>query len=101
MCEKTECNRKCLEEFSAAVDEIDNGKLEIEGYERVAWTKLDLNDPKTFPPKWWFLGCINRVVVRLRREESDEAFVMNPIVRQYLTHWRPLPKPPTETEEAK
>lgn len=74
---------------------LEAGTLEIEGYERVQWTRFD---PKTFPPK-------NKDV--LFTDGSGVAFGYmdeNKRVFSWIpepTHWRPLPNPPVETEEAK
>ena len=94
LCEKTECNRKRLDEFSDIIDEIDNGKLEIEDYERVQWTRFDVDNPKTFPPD------IDEYLVRYsfgktgteKWEGENLGFVSSD--RRHITHWLPLPKPP-------
>lgn len=104
LCEKTECNRKRLDEFSAAVDEIDNGTLEIEGYERATWTKLNPNDSKTFPKRYPVLILLNYGGIDICTLFFDGKFQTGTIDSyspNKITHWRPLPKPPTETEEAK
>ena len=99
LCEKTECNRKRLDEFSDIIDEIDNGKLEIEDYERVQWTRFDVDNPKTFPPD------IDEYLVRYsfgktgieKWEGKNLGFVSSD--RRYITHWLPLPKPPQEEKK--
>ena len=72
---------------------------EVDG-ERVQWTKFDPNDPKTFPPCGGFLGYVAGTVVRSGRHpgETDEYFANKFSIKNHLTHWRPLPKPPVETE---
>lgn len=93
LCEKTECNRKRLEEFSDAVNEIDNLKFEIEGYERVQWTRFDPKDESTFPPKGNFLyfdGFGIAIGIHLQCEKKD-GFAH---VYRKMTHWHPLPPPP-------
>ena len=74
--------------------------VEIEGFERVEWVKFDPNDPKTFPPCGEFLGYVAGTVVRAFRHpgETDEYFANKFSIKNHLTHWRPLPKPPPETE---
>ena len=98
LCERTECNRKRLEEFSDAVDEIDNGTLEIEGYERATWTKFDVDNPKTHPEGFekvllsidGIIACGTWKFILVAKWRGAEKI-----------YWRPLPKPPVETEEAK
>ena len=100
ICERTECNRKRLDEFSDIIDEIDNGKLEIEDYERVQWTRFDANDPSTFPPKTdeYIVAIDGRSTSTTRKFSVEYAEFFSP---EKITHWRPLPKPPVETEETK
>lgn len=73
----------------------------------VKWTKFDHNDPKTFPPSGGFLGyftgqCGDKYQdVHFRNDEyMDEEFATR-MVYHKLTHWRPLPNDPVETEETK
>lgn len=88
---------------SKARAELAAGNLEIEGYERVQWTRFDPNDPKTYPPKGWFLGYVAGTIVQLLRhpDETDEYFANKFSIKNHLTHWRPLPNDPVETEETK
>lgn len=75
---------------------LEAGTLEIEGYERVQWTKFDLRDQKTFPPH------DKIVVIALRDGHVGTAFVrwicnwceFAGYSRHDVTHWRPLPQPP-------
>lgn len=80
---------------------LENNALEIEGYERSEWMCFNPNDPKTYPPKGWFLGYVAGTIVQLLRhpEETDEYFANKFSIKNHLTHWRPLPKPPVETEK--
>lgn len=99
-------NDDLYERYEALLNNLEDGTLEIEGYERVEWTRFDPKDPKTFPPKGDFLGYFDHggindfqhVCIR-DDEDTDEAFATQAIF-PHLTHWRPLPPPPTETEEA-
>lgn len=82
---------------------LENGTFEIEGYQRDKWIKLNRNNKKTFPPKGEFLGCFitgYRAICIREDEESDEEFASE---ERYpgLAYWRPLPKPPIETEAEK
>lgn len=101
--ERTEYNRKCLEEFSDAVDEIDDGKFEIEGYERVEWTRFNPKDESTYPPKGKFLAyggfeCEPQgIFFGLSYDNKSTRIAYGKV----LKYWRPLPKPPQETEEGK
>ena len=92
---------------SEARAELEAGNLEIEGYERSDWTRFDPNDPKTFPPCGGFLGyftgqCGDKYQdVHFRNNEyTDEEFATR-MVYHKLTHWRPLPNDPVETEGTK
>ena len=86
-----------------------NNTLEIEGYERVQWTRFDPNDPKTFPPLGEFIGYFidgrykeNGFQFICHREENDtDDLFAEHLIFGPLTHWRPLPKPPVETEGKK
>lgn len=72
--------------------------LEIEGYERANWVKFNPNDEATHPLKtdeylvvldgWAFAQAVIFY-------KSKSAFD----TQENVTHWRPLPKPPVETEE--
>lgn len=84
-----------------ALKALDDGILEIEGYERNDWIKFDWNDkntrPKDFPCLVAFDGGIE-ICIGFRGDFIDifgEAF------DKCITHWHPLPPPPTETEVQK
>ena len=111
LCEKTECNRKRLEEFSDAVEEIDSLKFEIEGYERVQWTKFDPKDPKTFPMRNENVLLYVELDDGGRQMMNARTFIMNKChfldlkgkliseeKMDAITHWRPLPPPPGKEE---
>ena len=87
------------------VEEIESalkaGTLEIEGYERVQWTKFNPNDPKTFPP------CNIKILLTLAGADEDVLCIFQTHRQERqnarglpapFTHWRPLPKPPVESE---
>lgn len=103
-CNKTEYNRKWLEELSDAVDEIDSLKFEVEGFERVQWVKFNPKDPKTFPPKCDFLGYFDHggindfQYVCIRDDEDTDEAIATQAIFPRLKYWRPLPQPPVETE---
>lgn len=72
-----------------------DNELEIEGYERVQWTRFDLDDESTYPPFGHYL-CVSsnggEVDVAYRSDKcTDEIFASLPHDMRY---WRPLPKPP-------
>ena len=109
LCERTECNRKRLEELSDAVDEIDNLKFEVEGFERVQWVKFDPDDPKTFPPKNECLDVFEQhtkhkwravnMFTELYWQRVVEEWSINVNSRGYTIYWRPLPPPPGKEEQ--
>lgn len=97
-CNKTEYNRKCLEEFSDAVNEIDNLKFEIEGYERVEWTRFDPKDEATYPTKGKFIGYGG-----FKGEPEGSFFGYNydnestkSTYAEVLKYWKPAPQPPKQ-----
>ena len=106
--ERTDYNRKTLEELSCAVEEIDAGKFEIEGYERVQWTKLNPNDPKTFPPRDEYIDIFIRSKEHeFRGVNKLTEFWLKRIVERWeqevkhngsVIYWRPLPPPPGKEE---
>lgn len=80
--------------------------LEIEGYERLRWTKFDKNDPSTYPPTGQHFiayghGHMNVMFRYTSVTESNEEFANRYFERYGFTHWRPAPKAPVETEETK
>lgn len=92
---------------SAAVAEaLKDGTLDVEGYERVQWKKFDFYKEDTYPAKLTpilafgfpnpdnslmpeFFVCQLSVMCDFISKESYDAKVIL---------WRPLPKPPIETE---
>ena len=104
LCERTEYNRKCLEEFSDAVNEIDSLKFEIDGYERVQWTRFDPKDESTFPPRDEYIDIFIRSKEHeFRGVNKLTEFWLQRIVERWVkevkysgsvVYWRPLPKPP-------
>lgn len=85
------------EVFDDCAKSLHENTLEIEGYERVQWTKFDPNDPKTYPPG-------GQDVILINRENFSMGYVFRGSVycdKGFMpTHWRPLPKPPkTEVEK--
>ena len=90
------------------IQALENNTLEIEGYTRDEWIEFDQNNRKTFPPMYesvlflvyWKcfdpsmkIGFYNNVEFQDDRGHYIRAF------SKIL--WRPLPKPPVETEEQK
>lgn len=96
-----------MEEIETA---LKAGTLEIEGYvradhfadaDKMVWTRFDPNDPKTFPPETGYY------IVSIVEQDFTETFYFDgrdDTVRDWtgeVTHWRPLPKPPVESEVGK
>lgn len=83
------------------IDEaLEAGTLKIEDYSRDEWIKLDLNDPKTFPPKTnEYIVAIEGHSTSTTRKYSAEYLEF--FAPEKITHWRPLPKPPVESEVCK
>lgn len=97
--------------FAGAQNALQEGTLEIEGYERadhfaddskMGWTKFDPNDPKTFPPEQSvFLAFGNPDI---GEELADQIFICWRLFEwdfssvdggdPEVKYWRPLPKPP-------
>lgn len=77
---------------------LEAGTLEIEGYERATWTRFDVNNPKTFPPKTgeYVVAIEGRSTSTTRKFSTEYSEFFAP---EKITHWRPLPKPPVESEE--
>lgn len=97
---------RCVEIHDAFI----NKTIEIEGYERVEWTRFDPDNPKTFPPKNECLDifeCSKKHEFRAENKLNEfwwqrvvERWVINVNSRGYTIYWRPLPPPPGK-EEAK
>ena len=82
--------------------EADNDALEIEGYERVpAWVRFDPNDPKTFPPESTRVQVFDKESEDILTAKYDYDSNEWSLSWCMITHWRPLPVPPVETEEGK
>lgn len=87
-----------IEKVEEVIEALQNEELEIEGYERANWVKFDPNDEATHPMKtdeylvaldgWAFAQAVIFY-------KSKSAFD----TQENVTHWRPLPKPPVETED--
>lgn len=89
-----------VEKVEEVIEALQNEELEIEGYEQSKWVKFDPNDESTYPQR------LTRVLVCDKNKNVFESFVLiNNGIREFVgnnvTHWRPLPKPPQETEEQK
>lgn len=90
------------EEERAALESLRNGTLEIEGYERSQWRRLDPKNPKTFPEieKHFLAYVFGTMTVMFRHSiETDEKFINRFSIRYGLTHWRPLPPAPGKEED--
>ena len=90
--------RETFDEFVAA---LENDTLEIEGYERVQWTRFNPQDSDTFPPPGDYLCAYkdDEVYPAYRSDKcTDEKFAS---LSHDMEYWRPFPKPPTEIKESK
>lgn len=90
--------------FAEAQNSLQNGTLEIDGYEKSEWIKFDPNNPKTFPPiRQHIIACNHghmNILYRYPNEvETDEQFANRFSVRYGFTHWHPTPKPPIESDK--
>ena len=84
--------QKCVEIHDALLDNA----LEIDGYERVQWTRFDWDNPKTYPAnlgKYLVRYSFGKTGIE-KWEGENLGFVSSD--RRYITHWLPLPKPPQE-----
>ena len=80
---------------------LEAGTLEIEGYEKVEWIKLNPNNPDTFPPRGQYFitygpGHMNVMFRYSEATETNEEFVNRFFGRYGFTHWRTAPKPPQD-----
>lgn len=101
--------------FFKAMCALDAKTLEIEGYVRAdhiadvskkvdEWTKFDPDNPATFPPVGLYLyiekvdeySGLERMRIGFRVHGDDKLFLDTSYFE--IKYWRPLPKPPTETE---
>lgn len=80
-----------FEKVKVVFDSLKNDELEIEGYERSVWTKLDLDNPKTFPPNDTMVlySCQGEVYYGNFTDVSKSS-----LFEVGTTFWRPLPNPP-------
>lgn len=87
--------------FAEAQNSLQNGTLEIDGYERVQWTRFNPQDSDTFPPPGHYLCAYkdDEVYPAYRSDKcTDEKFAS---LSHDIEYWRPFPKPPTEIKESK
>ena len=88
---------KIIKEIDEA---FEDGTLEIEGYEQSKWTRFDPKDESTYPPKGKFLAyggfeCEPQgIFFGLSYDNKSTRIAYGKV----LKYWRPLPKPPQETE---
>lgn len=87
-----------IEKVEKVIEALQNEELEIEGYSRDEWTRFDPENSNTFPPPGHYLCAYkdDEVYPAYRSDKcNDEIFASLP---HDITYWRPLPKPPVETE---
>jgi hypothetical protein len=84
--------------YDEAMADLDEGVLEIEGFERVQWTKFDPKDESTFPDNLTtVLVCYRNGKVHEEFHWTKGEFGVN-TGPTTITHWRSLPPPPVESE---
>jgi hypothetical protein len=91
-----------------AMESLETGTLEIEGYEQSKWVKLDPNDESTFPRY-----CEEVIIARWNEQHrhfnvlsalffTDNKFYIPHSEKQIydspIIYWRSLPTPPVEKE---
>lgn len=102
--------------FAGAQNALQDGTLEIEGYERedhfadagkMGWTKFDSCKGATYPPKGKFLAWglpdpdCDGTPTEFFCWRDDDGFSCHESAYPEVLYWRPRPKPPQETEEGK
>lgn len=79
--------------WSEIRDALGNDSLDIAGYDKNEWVRLNPDDPTTFPPS------LTKVLVALKNQQVQEVFAWGQGKFSLLdacdiTHWRPLPLHP-------
>lgn len=100
-------------QYKRYYDALNNGTLEIQGYIREElfhetvkkvgeWTKFDPSDESTYPPNKTHV-LVYGLSDNMRDDEKlcglDVDFWLNDhfVCYRNITHWRPLPEPPVES----
>lgn len=89
-----------IAEAGKICEAIREDNIEIEGFERVVWTKFDPYNPSTFPPDGGRVlvydadGYVYEVYAWILSNGTKCEFSTGD--RAQISHWRPLPKPPTK-----
>lgn len=81
---------------------LEAGTLEIEGYERVQWTKFDPKNKSTFPKCYPVLILTTYGGMEICTLFFDGKFqtgIGDSFAPEKITHWRPFQPPPVETAE--
>jgi hypothetical protein len=101
-------NDDSYERYEALLNKLEDGTLEIEGYERSEWVKLNPDDKSTFPTAGqrvliWCEGevCIAYAYIDDVPGQDPCCVFATPKLSWHgeVTHWRPLPQPPKAKEK--
>lgn len=94
-----------IKEATRLCDAIQEDNFEIEGFERVQWTKFDPHNPVTFPKDSERVlvydadGYVYEVYAWILSGGTKCEFYTGERVQ--ITHWRPLPEPPVNNKKEK
>jgi hypothetical protein len=86
------------EDAEEAMEALEDGRLDIEGYDHTNWVKFDKDNPDTYPPAndcLLFFNTDNDYEYGTRGKDEDNETFANK--HQNLTHWHPwglYPEPP-------
>ena len=83
---------------SSVLNALKDGTLDIEGYERVQWTKFDPNDTITFPREKDGNMFIVLQIYKGKIIKNMATFDTYWWEKCNVTHWRPMPMAPNEIE---
>lgn len=80
--------------YEEAMADLDDGILDIEGYERVEWVKFDWNDKSTLPEDFPCLVAFDGGIEICIGFRGDFIDIFGEAFDKRITHWRALPKHP-------
>lgn len=77
----------------AVANELKDGTLEIEGYEKsTRWTKIEPRDKSTYPVRYPERDVLIRCTDGYLRSFATELFYRPLTAKNKITHWREMPK---------